>query len=81
MLRLFLYLIAGAVIIIFASQNLEMVSVYLIAGTPIEAPLIVVVGISFFAGFVFAILAVIRKAIRGNQKRTGTSVMNSRRGM
>ncbi|MEE8392955.1 MAG: LapA family protein [Rhodospirillales bacterium] len=81
MLKLAFYLITGAAIIIFASQNLEIVRVYLIAGSPVEVPLIVVVGISFLAGFVFAILSVIRKVVRGGGKRTGTSTMDSRRGM
>ena len=86
MLRLILYLVAAAAIIIFASQNLEVVRVYLIAGRPIEVPLIVVIGISFFIGYVFAILTVIRKAVRrggkrNDSKRSGVSAMDQRRGM
>ncbi len=80
MLRLVFYLVAGAAIIIFASQNLEVVRVYLIAGQPFDLPLIVIIGISFFAGFVFAIMSVIRKAVRGN-KRSGARLTDPRRGM
>ena len=64
MLRLFFYLVMAALILIFASQNLEDVNVYLIAGRPIQIPLILVIGLSFFGGVVFAILTVILKAVR-----------------
>ncbi len=75
MLKLVLYLIFGAVIVLFTSQNLEPVPVNLIAGPEFDVPLIVIIGISFFAGFAFAMLAVIRKTIRGGGKRNaGTAV-------
>lgn len=79
MLRLFFYLIIGLMIFLFASQNLEIVPVYLFAGRPLEMPLIAVVGFSFFAGFVSAILGVIRRAFKGGGRKTKSSLANSRR--
>lgn len=61
MLKLVPYLITGAVLTLFALQVLDIAPVYLTADSSRAAPLLVVVGISFFAGFAFAILAVIRK--------------------
>ncbi len=61
MLKLVPYLITGAVLTLFALQVLDIAPVYLTTGSSRAAPLLVVVGISFFAGFAFAILAVIRK--------------------
>lgn len=61
MLKLVPYLITGAVLTLFALQVLDIAPVYLTTVSSRAAPLLVVVGISFFAGFAFAILAVIRK--------------------
>ena len=79
MLRLIFYLIATTTVVLFASQNLAVVPVYLIAGSPIEIPLIVLIGIAFFVGFLTAILTVIRKAIKGKTRRTGNTVLDTHR--
>lgn len=65
MLKLVPYLITGAVLTLFALQVLDIAPVYLTTVSSRAAPLLVVVGISFFAGFAFAILAVIRRTIHG----------------
>jgi len=80
-LRLIIFLIFFAVIALFTSQNLETVPVNLIAGPAIDAPLIVIIGISFIAGFAFAMLAVIRRAIRRGGKRNGALADGPRLGM
>ncbi len=69
MAGLVFYLFMVVLIVLFASQNLEVVQVHMIAGQPMDVPLIVVIGISFFVGFVSAILGVIRKAMKSNAKR------------
>ena len=63
----------------FASQNTGSVAVFVIAGGPLELPLIAVIAISFFAGFAAAILGVIQKAIR-RKKRKDVVVMDPRFG-
>nr|CAX83792.1 conserved uncharacterized protein [uncultured bacterium] len=81
MAKLFLYLIFTLLIILFATQNLDPVPVYVITGRPLAVPLIAIVGISFFLGFMTAIFGVIVKAARGGGRRTGTSLMDPRRGL
>ena len=77
MLRMLLYLVIVTLIIIFASQNLDDVNVYLIAGRPAQLPLFLVIGLSFFSGFAMAILTVIRRAIR-RPKRDESAFMQQR---
>ncbi len=74
MLKLIVYLVVVGLMIIFASQNLDVVTVYLVAGSPIQLPLIVIIGMSFFFGFVFAILTVIRKALWGRKNNESTFI-------
>ncbi|CCQ72993.1 lipopolysaccharide assembly protein LapA domain-containing protein [Magnetospira sp. QH-2] len=69
MATLVIYMVLVIGIVLFASQNLDMVSVHLIAGNPVEVPLIVVVGLSFFVGFVTAIFSVIIKTLRDRGKQ------------
>jgi uncharacterized integral membrane protein len=71
---LIVYMIVGALIVLFASQNLQMVTVYLLV-TPHQVPLIIVIGVSLVMGFITAILLVIRKAVKGDTKRTGSELM------
>ena len=74
------YLIVGALVVLFASQNLEIVPVYIFTGSAIEVPLIMIVAVSFLAGFVTAIIGVIRKAIQ-RHKRKGRVMIDPRRSM
>ncbi|GAB6051959.1 hypothetical protein JCM17960_07790 [Magnetospira thiophila] len=67
-LLIYLFLVVG--IVLFASQNLDMVQVHLIAGNPVEVPLIVVIGLSFFIGFVTAIFSVIIRTLRDRSKQS-----------
>nr|CAV30815.1 similar to MamL [Magnetovibrio blakemorei] len=77
MLKMLLYLVIVTLIIIFASQNLADVNVYLIAGRPAQMPLVLVIGLSFFTGFAMAIVTVIRRAIR-RPKRDESKFLQSR---
>ncbi len=81
MLKMILYLLVVGMMIIFSSQNLDIVTVYLVAGKPIQVPLIVIIGMSFFSGFVFAILTVIRKALKGKNKHSEGTIMEPRRNL
>lgn len=80
MVRMIVYLIIGALVVLFASQNLEIVPVYIFTGRAIEVPLIMIVAVSFFAGFVAAIVGVIQKAIR-RHKRKSRVIIDPRRNM
>ena len=77
---LIVYFILVVLVFLFATQNMETVPVHLIAGRPFEVPLIVVVGMSFFAGFAAAIFGVVLRALKGGKTKTGSSVTNVRRG-
>ncbi len=79
-MRMIVYLIIGALVVLFASQNLEIVPVYIFTGSAIEVPLIMIVAVSFLAGFVTAIISVIRKAIQ-RHKRKGRVMIDPRRSM
>lgn len=74
------YLFIGASVVLFASQNLEIVPVYIFTGRAIEVPLIMIVAVSFFAGFVTAIFGVIQKAVR-RHKRKSRVMIDPRRSM
>ena len=71
---LIVYMIVGALVALFASQNLDMVTVYLIV-SPLQVPLIIVIGISVITGFVTAIMLVIRRSVKGHTKRPGSELM------
>ena len=74
MLSLIIYMIVGALLVLFASQNLDMVTVYLII-TPLQVPLIIIIGVSLIAGFIAAIMLVILKAVKSDTRRPGTELM------
>ena len=46
---------------------------------PLEVPLVVLMGISFFAGFAVAVLGVIRKSIKGRNRRAANMALDLRR--
>jgi uncharacterized integral membrane protein len=71
--KLLIYLVLVGSLVVFTSQNLVLVDVYLIAGRPMQLPLIVIIGLSFFCGFLFAILTVIRRVLIGRKKRAADS--------
>ncbi len=75
-MRLFLYLfyfLLTVLIVIFATQNMESVLIYLVFSPPLELPLIVVVGVSFFIGYAFCLFNVILRATRGRSVKKPTT--------
>ena len=63
-MRIAFLLIITLVLMVFVSQNLTIVPVHWVIGPAVEMPLIEVVGISFVAGFVFAIVMIYRRVMR-----------------
>ena len=78
MLRMIFYLILGAVAVFFASQNLEIVRLYIFTGAEIQVPLIMVIFVSFFAGFLTAVVGVIQKAFRRNKLKNNNMIVPRR---
>ncbi|MEO5374198.1 MAG: LapA family protein [Alphaproteobacteria bacterium] len=70
------YVLFVAFVVLFASQNLHLVPVYLLIS--FQAPLVLVVGISFFVGFAAAILGVVLQAVMRRKKRTDVVVRQRR---
>ena len=64
-----LYFLLTILIVIFATQNIEPVPIYLIVGAPLTLPLIVIVGLSFFIGYAFALFSVILRATKGSSAK------------
>ena len=77
MLRIFrtlTYFIVVLVLIVFATQNMEPVAVYLVAGPPVTVPLIVTCALAFISGYGFALFGVLLRAARGS-RRTRTKAL------
>ncbi len=64
-----LYFLFSVLIVIFATQNMQPVAIYLVLGPPLNLPLIVVIGLSFFIGFSSALLNVVLRTAKGNSAR------------
>ena len=48
MFKMIFYMFIGVMVVLFASQNLEIVRLYIFTGAEIQVPLIMVIFISFF---------------------------------
>ena len=68
MVKLVLALIIGALIVLLASSNSQMVETRL-GPLVVVAPHFVVLGTTFFLGFGIALVAVLSRAIRGSDKK------------
>ncbi|MBF0167521.1 MAG: LapA family protein [Alphaproteobacteria bacterium] len=68
MFSLLFYLIAGAVIVFFASANAHLVVVNL-GLVMLQTPLFVIMGICFFSGFAVAVITALAKTSLGRRKR------------
>ncbi|KAF0119018.1 MAG: hypothetical protein FD149_312 [Rhodospirillaceae bacterium] len=78
-MRFIVYSVLVAAIILFTSQNLHVVSVYFVLA--FEAPVVVVVGVAFLAGFVTAIAALLLQAMhrrRGEDARRKEVILRHR---
>ncbi|MFN3077690.1 MAG: lipopolysaccharide assembly protein LapA domain-containing protein [Alphaproteobacteria bacterium] len=69
MLGFVFYVFLVGFIVLFASQNQHVISVYLLL--QFNAPLVVVVGVSFFVGFATAIFGVILQAMKRRREQAG----------
>ena len=78
MFKMIFYMFIGVMVVLFASQNLEIVRLYIFTGAEIQVPLIMVIFISFFAGFLTAIIGVIQKAFRRNKLKNNNMVVPRR---
>ncbi|MBF0560741.1 MAG: LapA family protein [Alphaproteobacteria bacterium] len=76
MLNFVFYVLFVGLVVIFASQNLHVVPVYFLIS--FQAPLVLVVGVSFFIGFSAAILGVLLQAVKRRKKRTDIVVRRNR---
>lgn len=79
-LRIIFYLLIVALIVIFATQNMDTVPVYLIAGRPVEVPLFLVIVMSFIFGYAFALFVVIMRAAKGSFRKKGRGMTDVGRG-
>jgi uncharacterized integral membrane protein len=71
MVSLVISLIFGAIIVLLASSNAHMVETRL-GPLTVVAPHFVALGISFFLGFAIAVVAVLGRALKRNDKKTQT---------
>ena len=67
-LRILAYLTVVLVLLVFATQNMQPVTVYLVAGPPLEIPLIVAVALAFITGYGFALFGLLLGAARGSRR-------------
>lgn len=67
--RRVLLIIATLLGVLFVSQNLDSVEVSLLLGRPIEAPLALVIGASFVAGFLAGLAIVLERRFRREQRK------------
>ncbi|MGN7612214.1 lipopolysaccharide assembly protein LapA domain-containing protein [Magnetococcales bacterium HHB-1] len=54
--KLIFSLMMAVMLLIFASQNMEVVKVRFVFGPPIELPMILIIAGAFIAGFAFALV-------------------------
>jgi uncharacterized integral membrane protein len=66
--RILAYLIVVIVLIVFATQNMQPVTIYLVAGPPVAVPLIVVIVLAFIFGYAFALFALLLGAAKRSRR-------------
>ena len=66
--RILAYLIVVIVLIVFATQNMQPVTVYLVAGPPVAVPLIVVIVLAFIIGYAFALFSLLLGAAKRSRR-------------
>ncbi|WP_069186779.1 LapA family protein [Candidatus Terasakiella magnetica] len=68
MAKLIIYLIIAIAILLFALQNIEPVIIDFIFMAPVPVPMILVIALSFFSGFVVALFSVARITMKKKNK-------------
>lgn len=74
--RRVLVIIGSMLAILFVSQNLEAVEISLLVGRPVEAPLAMVIGIAFLAGFATGIAVILGGRLRRNREKVESEEHN-----
>lgn len=69
MVQLVTLAVIALAIVMAAGQNPQVVPIYFFGAY--EAPLIVVVGVSFFSGFAVAVIGVLLRTLRGSHRNPG----------
>ena len=69
MFKAVISLIIVILLIIFASQNMEDVSIHVVMGSPVEIPMILIIAVSFILGYATALFTFVMKASRSKQKQ------------
>lgn len=64
-----LYFLVAILILVFATQNMSPVTIFLVAGPPLNVPVVVIVGVSFFLGYAVALFGVVMRATKGSKKK------------
>ncbi|MBF0295693.1 MAG: LapA family protein [Magnetococcales bacterium] len=64
-----LSIILSILLLIFATQNMNMVSIRFVVGPPIEMPLILVISGAFIGGFVLATINHLRRNAFGSRRK------------
>jgi uncharacterized integral membrane protein len=65
--RILAYFIVIIVLIVFATQNMEPVTIYLVVGPPVAVPLIVAIVLAFIFGYAFALFGLLLGAAKRNR--------------
>ena len=63
-MRRVLVIIGSMLALLFVSQNLDSVEISLVVGRPVEAPLALILSLTFLAGFVSGIAALLGGRLR-----------------
>jgi uncharacterized integral membrane protein len=85
MLKPIVYFLMAVLFVIFSTQNMESVRLYILGGRPLDLPLILIIGISFLSGYAFALFGVLYRAMKKNRanangRESMNGLMNKERG-
>ncbi len=69
MRKLIVYFVFATLIAIFGSQNMTVVPIHLVVGSPLNVPLIVVMAMSIFIGYAAAVFILFFRAARNRIRR------------
>ena len=70
-MRRVLVIIGSMLALLFVSQNLETVEISLVVGRPVEAPLALILSLTFLGGFIAGIAAILGGRLRRTRAGEG----------
>lgn len=79
MRKLILYFVLAALIAIFGSQNMTVVPIHLVVGSPLNVPLIVVMAMSVFIGYAAAVFILFFRAARTRMRKKARNELSGSR--